>query len=167
MGQIGPKSFNLLLSLFGWLSIVMALIFMQPTTLKSLCPQMALHGLLEVAQELACPSANGVASFDANNKIIFAYASCAFSTDGGVTWKGAQINSFTQNSGPLGQHPFVTPSLGALGKVLLGGRGSGYVSPGKIRAVELSSLTAGGSQAKNGNTITSLRSSALAFVRVE
>ena len=123
--------------------------------------------LTRSGEGVSLSSANGVASFDANNKIIFAYSSCAFSTDGGVTWKGAQINSFNQNSGPLGQHPFVTPSLGALGKVLLGGRGSGYVSPGKIRAVELSSLTAGGSQAKNGNTITSLRSSALAFVRVE
>tara|TARA_R110000782_G_scaffold106090_1_gene194224 strand:- start:574 stop:2235 length:1662 start_codon:yes stop_codon:yes gene_type:complete len=110
---------------------------------------------------------SGVARFDANNLVMFAAQSCSYSTDAGVTWKGAQINVQLTAGGILGQHPFITPSLGATGKVLLGGRGANYANPGRLRGVSESNLTDGGAEAKNGSTVTPLQTGATTYTRVE
>jgi hypothetical protein len=107
---------------------------------------------------------SGVARFDANNLIMYSGAQCSYSTNNGVTWSGANIDSSTMQGGILGQHPFISPSYG---KVLIGGRGSNYSSPGRLRSTRLSDLSAGGSQAKSGATVTPLQTGATTYTRVE
>lgn len=113
---------------------------------------------------------NGIITYsgDTNTVVLLgynqntAYNQCIFSTDGGVTWTGAQFTTSNVLFNGVG-NAFTTPDGGGVGFAF----GSQGLTTQNNTNVLKSDITAGGAFYRTGTTaITPLRSNSFAYVRV-
>ena len=111
----------------------------------------------------------GIMPFDSNTVVLLGYNNatgynqCFFTTDGGVTWTGAQYTSGNTGGNWNVGNAFLTPDAGGVGFAF----GSAGVTSANCTNVLKADITAGGAFYRTGTTaITPLRTNALAFVRV-